>query len=168
MSPDDVSMRVIAVGARTTAFLVAEGVLPDRSGPEYVLRRVMRRAIRHGHRLGIERPFLHEVAREVVAQMGGHYRELEQRKELILDVTEQEEVRFRQTIDRGLKILDEQFQDMAGQGQKTLAGEGGFRRYDTFGFPKDLTEVICEERGFAVDHAGYDRALEEARARSEF
>jgi alanyl-tRNA synthetase len=168
MSDDDVSMRVIADHARATAFLISEGVLPDRSGPEYVLRRVMRRAIRHGHRLGIERPFLHEVTREVVAIMGAHYRELVERKELIASVTEQEEIRFRQTIDRGLKILDEQFDQMMAKGEKTLAGDAVFRLYDTYGFPKDLTEVICEERGFTVDAAGYDRALEDARAKSEF
>src|SRR5207253_7460358 len=105
-SPDDVSMRVIADHARTTAFLVAEGIFPDRAGREYVLRRVMRRAIRHGHRLGILEPFLHEVALEVVRTMGPAYPELVERQGLIANVAEQEEVRFRQTIDRGLKILD--------------------------------------------------------------
>src|SRR2546428_11575419 len=100
-------MRVIADHARTTAFLIAEGVFPDRAGRPYVLRRVMRRAIRHGHRLGIQRPFLHEVASSVVALMGDTYRELRDRRETIMTVAEQAEVRFRQNIDRGLKILDE-------------------------------------------------------------
>src|SRR5689334_2659665 len=109
---DDVSMRVIADHARATAFLIADGVMPDRSGREYVLRRVMRRAIRHGHRLGIDRPFLHEIALEVVELMGGHYGELRERRKLIASVTEQEEVRFRQTIDRGLGILDEELDKM--------------------------------------------------------
>src|SRR4051812_10916979 len=105
---DDVSMRVIADHARTTAFLIAEGVMPDRAARPYVLRRVMRRAIRHGHRLGIAQPFLHEVAGTVISMMGDQYPELRERRDLILSVTEQEEVRFRETIDRGLKILDEE------------------------------------------------------------
>jgi alanyl-tRNA synthetase len=168
MSDDDVSMRVIADHARTTAFLISEGLLPDRTGREYVLRRVMRRAIRHGHRLGIERPFLHEVALDVVDLMGGQYSDLVDRKDLIAAVTEQEEVRFRQTIDRGLKILDEEFRRMQEKGEQVLAGSCGFRLYDTFGFPLDLTEVICRERGLSVDTEGYDRALEQARAKSDF
>jgi alanyl-tRNA synthetase len=168
MSDDDVSMRVIADHARAAAFLISEGLMPDRTGREYVLRRVMRRAIRHGHRLGIERPFLHEVALEVVALMGGHYGELVERKDLIATVTEQEETRFRQTIDRGLKILDEEFVQMREKSAEVLDGACAFRLYDTFGFPLDLTEVICRERGLSVDLAGYEKALEEARARSEY
>jgi alanyl-tRNA synthetase len=168
MSEDDVSMRVIADHARAAAFLIAEGVFPDRSGREYVLRRVMRRAIRHGHRLGIARPFLHEVALEVVALMGDTYGELNDRRDLIASVTEQEEVRFRQTIDRGLGILDEEFAKMRSSKSSTLAGEAAFKLYDTFGFPIDLTEVICHENGLDIDLDGYKRAMEEARGKSEF
>jgi alanyl-tRNA synthetase len=168
MAEDDVSMRVIADHARAAAFLIADGVMPDRTGREYVLRRVMRRAIRHGHRLGIDRPFLHEIALEVVELMGGHYGELRQRRELIASVTEQEEVRFRQTIDRGLGILDEELAKMRSAGSATLSGAAAFKLYDTYGFPIDLTEVICEEKGVKVDLEGYQRALDETRARSEF
>jgi alanyl-tRNA synthetase len=168
MAPDDVSLRVIADHARTTAFLVAEGVLPDRTGREYVLRRVMRRAIRHGHRLGIARPFLHEVALAVGDVMGDQYPELRERKDLIASVAEQEEVRFRQTIERGLGLLEERFDAMQAAGEKVLSGADAFQLYDTYGFPLDLTEVICGERGYSVDVSGYDEALEEARARSEF
>ena len=167
MGNDDVSMRVIADHARTTAFLIAEGVFPDRAGREYVLRRVMRRAIRHGHRLGIDKPFLHDVAGKVIDLMGDTYEELRRRRDTILMVAEQEEVRFRQTIDRGLKILDD---DLAVKGTaeaKILPGRAAFTLYDTYGFPLDLTEVICEERGFTVDAAGYESALAEARAKSE-
>jgi alanyl-tRNA synthetase len=164
---DDVSMRVIADHARTTAFLLAEGIFPDRAGREYVLRRVMRRAIRHGHRLGIRDPFLHEVALEVVTLMGEQYPELVARRELIASVTRQEEVRFRETIERGLKILEDEVQVMAGQGRKVIAGETAFKLYDTYGFPLDLTQVIAQERGLSVDEAAYDKALEEQRARSE-
>jgi alanyl-tRNA synthetase len=167
LADDDVSMRVIADHARTSAFLVAEGIFPDRAGREYVLRRVMRRAIRHGHRLGIAKPFLHEVAAEVVRTMGEHYPELVQRKELIQTVIEQEEVRFRETIDRGLKILDDEIAQLRSRGSSTLAGDVAFKLYDTYGFPYDLTEVIAHERGLGVDQEGYDRALEEQRKRSE-
>ncbi len=168
MSPDDVSLRVIADHARTTAFLIAEGLLPDRNGREYVLRRVMRRAVRHGHRLGITRPFLHEMALRVVDLMGPQYPELTQRRELIANIAEQEEVRFRQTIERGLGMLEERFDEMQRNSSRTLKGTDAFQLYDTFGFPLDLTQVICAERGVEVDVAGYDLALEQARARSEF
>ncbi len=168
MSNDDVSMRVIADHARTTAVMIADGVMPDRTGREYVLRRVMRRAIRHGHRLGIQKPFLHQVAGTVVELMGQQYPELRERQDLIQSVAESEEVRFRQTIERGLSLLEERFVLLDRGGQKTLPGGDAFQLYDTYGFPLDLTQVICSERGFAVDHAGYDRALEEARKRSEF
>ena len=164
---DDVSMRVIADHARTTAFLIAEGIFPDRAARPYVLRRVMRRAIRHGHRLGIARPFLHEVADEVTRLMSDQYPELTQRRDLILSVTEQEEVRFRQTIDRGLKILDEEVVQMRSSGRTTIGGEMAFKLYDTYGFPLDLTEVIAKERDLTVDNAGYEEALERARGRSE-
>jgi alanyl-tRNA synthetase len=167
-APDDVSLRVIADHARTTAFLIAEGIVPDRSGREYVLRRVMRRAIRHGHRLGIERPFLHEVALQVIELMGADYPELVERKDLIRSVTLGEEERFRQTIERGLGLLEERFEHMMAAGLTVLDGRDAFQLYDTYGFPLDLTEVICGERGFSVDTTGYDAALAEARERSEF
>jgi alanyl-tRNA synthetase len=164
---DDVSMRVIADHARTTAFLIAEGIFPDRAGREYVLRRVMRRAIRHGHRLGIREPFLHEVALEVVDLMGDQYPELVQRREVIANVARQEEVRFRETIERGLRMLDEEVDSLRASGSSVIRGEAAFKLYDTYGFPLDLTQVIAQERGLAVDEAGYDKALEEQRARSE-
>jgi alanyl-tRNA synthetase len=164
---DDVSMRVIADHARTTAFLIAEGVFPDRAARPYVLRRVMRRAIRHGHRLGIQRPFLHEVCDKVIDSMSAQYPELRERRDLILSVTEQEEVRFRQTIDRGLKILDEEIEAMKSRSTTVVGGEIAFKLYDTYGFPLDLTEVIARERDLTVDAAGYEKNLEEQRARSE-
>jgi alanyl-tRNA synthetase len=160
---DDVSMRVIADHARLTAFLVSEGIFPDRAGRPYVLRRVMRRAIRHGHRLGIAKPFLHEVALEVVRTMGDQYPDLVARKDLIASVAEQEEVRFRETIKNGLEMLDVEF----GRHVDTLPGDVVFKLYDTFGFPMDLTEVIAKERNRTIDIAGYEKAMEEQRARSE-
>ena len=163
---DDVSMRVIADHARTTAFLIAEGIFPDRAGREYVLRRVMRRAIRHGHRLGIKQPFLHEVALEVVRLMGEPYPELERRRELVLSVVRAEEERFRETIERGLTILEDEIETIRAGGGSTLGGETAFKLYDTYGFPLDLTQVIAHERGLSLDEKGYARALEEQRARS--
>ena len=167
MAPDDVSMRVIADHARTAAFLIAEGIFPDKSGREYVLRRVMRRAIRHGHRLGIAKPFLHEVALEVARMMGEAYPELVARKDVIASVCEQEEVRFRQTIDRGLRMLDEEVEQMRAKNSTVIAGDVAFRLYDTFGFPLDLTQVIADERGLTVDAVGYETALSAARKSSE-
>ena len=162
---DDTSMRVIADHARTTAFLIAEGVFPDRAGREYVLRRVMRRAIRHGHRLGIAKPFLHEVAELVADRMGDAYPELRTRKDLIVSVTHQEEVRFRETLDRGIRLLEEEMISAGPKGR--IPGAAAFKLYDTFGFPSDLTQVMAEERGLSVDMEGYDKALAEQRARSE-
>ncbi|WP_437573701.1 alanine--tRNA ligase [Sorangium sp. So ce887] len=156
---DDVSMRVIADHARTTAFLIAEGVMPERQRREYVLRRVMRRAIRHGHRLGIDRPFLHEVALEVVRRMGETYPELRDRRELIARVTEDEEVRFRSTLKRGMKILDERFAEMRSSGERTLAAAAAADLYTTYGFPLDLTQVICAESNFDVDVPGAEAVI---------
>ena len=164
---DDVSMRVIADHARTTAFLLAEGVFPDRAGREYVLRRVMRRAIRHGHRLGIREPFLHEVALEVVRTMGGQYPELVERREVIASVAQQEEVRFRDTIERGLELIDKNEVWTTSGDRTILPGPTAFKLYDTYGFPLDLTQVIAAERGFEVDVAGFEQAMEEQRKRSE-
>jgi len=158
-SDDDVSMRVIADHARTTAFLMAEGVMPEKQRREYVLRRVMRRAIRHGHRLGIERPFLHEVTLEVVRRMGDVYPELKERKDLIARVTEDEEVRFRATLKRGMKILEERFGEMRGSGSRTLPAEAAADLYTTYGFPLDLTQVICAEQNFDVDTAGAEAVI---------
>ncbi len=166
-SDDDVSMRVIADHARLTAFLVAEGILPDRAGRPYVLRRVMRRAIRHGHRLGIDRPFFHEVALEVVNLMGDQYPELRERKALIASTAEQEEIRFRETIDRGLKILDEEIGKLKATGQGMLPGKVVFDLEATYGFPNDLTDVIARERGVHIDYAGYKDELERHRKLSE-
>ncbi|WP_437274856.1 alanine--tRNA ligase [Sorangium sp. So ce375] len=159
---DDVSMRVIADHARTTAFLIAEGVMPEKQRREYVLRRVMRRAIRHGHRLGIERPFLHEIALEVVRRMGETYPELRDRRELIGRVTEDEEVRFRSTLKRGMKILDERFAEMRSSGERTLTAAAAADLYTTYGFPLDLTQVICAESNFDVDVQGAEAVIKGA------
>ncbi len=161
---DDVSMRVIADHARTTAFLMAEGVLPDNGKREYVLRRVMRRAIHHGQRLGIERPFLHEVAREVVDAMGSVYPELRDRSALIARVTEDEEVRFRQTLKRGMKILEERMETLRTSNETTLPPAQAADLYSTYGFPLDLTAVISREHGVEVDVEAADKIVKSAGA----
>ena len=164
---DDVSMRVIADHARLTAFLIAEGIFPDRAGRSYVLRRVMRRAIRHGHRLGIAKPFLHEVALEVTRLMGDQYPDLVERKDLIASIAEQEEVRFRETIDRGLKILDEEVGQLKGRGEALIPGKLVFDLEATYGFPSDLTDVIARERDVHIDLEGYKSELEKHKKLSE-
>jgi len=167
LSPDDVSMRVIADHARSAAFLIAEGIFPDKGEREYVLRRVMRRAIRHGHRLGIDRPFLHEVAVKVADEMGDVYPELSERRAGIEEVTRAEEERFRRTLANGLSLLEDNDEWNDVGGKKQLPGAVAFKLYDTYGFPLDLQRVIGHEQGFAIDEAGYEAELEAARTRSQ-
>ena len=160
---DDVSMRVIADHARTAAFLISEGINPDRAGRDYVLRRVMRRAIRHGHRLGIRELFLREVALEVVALMGAQYPELTTRQALIASVCDREEAQFRETLERGLKLVDQEIEAVRARGESVFSGEATFKLKDTYGFPEDLTMVIAQERGLSVDEEGFQRALAKQR-----
>ena len=168
-APDsDMSMRVIADHARASAFLIADGVFPDKTTREYVLRRIFRRAVRHGKLLGIERPFMHEVCAAVVERMGEVYPELVERSRVIQDIALEEEKRFRDTLDRGLGLLEEEFARMKTAGEKVVPGKKVFLLYDTFGFPKDLTEIIAGERGFAVDDDGFKSELEAAKERSRF
>jgi alanyl-tRNA synthetase len=165
---DDVSMRVIADHARATTFLVGDGVLPSNEGRGYVLRRIMRRAIRHGKRLGLERPFLAEVCNAVMEEMGAAYPETRANAAFITKVAGQEEESFRRTLDKGLAILEEEMARLARTGEKVVPGKVAFQLSDTFGFPLDLTRVIAAERGLGVDEAGFDRLLAEQRARSEW
>ncbi|MGA8891095.1 MAG: alanine--tRNA ligase, partial [Anaeromyxobacteraceae bacterium] len=167
-APDDVSMRVIADHARATTFLVGDGVLPSNEGRGYVLRRIMRRAIRHGKRLGLDQVFLPKVADAVIAEMGDVYPEIRDNRAFILKVAEQEEESFRRTLDKGLTILEEQIRHLTARGEKTIPGKVAFQLYDTFGFPMDLTRVIAEEHAVGVDEAGFETAMSEQRARSEW
>jgi alanyl-tRNA synthetase len=166
LAPDDISMRVIADHARTSAFLVSEGVFPDNGKREYVVRRVMRRAVRHGDRLGIDRPFLHECALAVVEHMGDVYPELREKAGLIADITRAEEERFRRTLARGLSLLHENTTWLEQDGKRVLPGALAFKLSDTFGFPLDLQEVIGREEGFDIDKPGFDAALEAAKLQS--
>ena len=167
---DDVSMRVIADHARATAFLVADGVQPSADGRGYVLRRIMRRAIRHGQRLGIDHTFFHQVTGEVVRQMGADYPELQGAEALIDKVSQNEEEGFRRTLGGGLKVLSGALGTLLDQVKQgahpTLSGELAFKLYDTYGFPKDLTDTIAAEHGVAVDEAGFAAMMQAQQTRS--
>jgi alanyl-tRNA synthetase len=156
------SHRVIADHLRASGFLVADGVLPANEGRGYVLRRIMRRAMRHAHLLGSKDPLMHRLVPELVAEMGAAFPELVRAQPLIEATLLQEETRFRQTLANGLKLLDEATADMAEGG--TLPGETAFKLYDTFGFPYDLTEDALRARGLKVDRAGFDTAMAEQKA----
>ncbi|MGU3314292.1 alanine--tRNA ligase [Sphingomonas sp. M6A6_1c] len=159
--PRRASHRVIADHLRSSGFLVADGVLPANEGRGYVLRRIMRRAMRHAHLLGAKEPLMHRLVPALVAEMGAAYPELVRAQPLIEATLRQEETQFRKTLDKGLKLLDEATADMA-EGA-TLAGETAFRLNDTFGFPYDLTEDALRERGLTVDRAGFDAAMAEQK-----
>ncbi len=156
------SHRVIADHLRSTSFLLADGVLPSNEGRGYVLRRIMRRAMRHAHLLGAKDPLMHRLVPALVAEMGAAYPELGRAQPLIEEVLEREETKFRQTLHNGLKLLDEATVSL-GKGD-SLPGETAFKLYDTFGFPYDLTEDALRARGIAVDKAGFDAAMDQQKA----
>ena len=156
------SHRVIADHLRSSSFLLADGVLPSNEGRGYVLRRIMRRAMRHAHLLGAKEPLVHRLVPALITEMGAAYPELGRARALIEEVLEREETRFRQTLANGLKLLDDATGSL-GQGD-ALPGETAFRLYDTFGFPYDLTEDALRARGIAVDRAGFDAAMAQQKA----
>jgi len=166
MGDDDVSMRVLADHARATAFLVADGVHPSNEGRGYVLRRIMRRAIRHGVRLGLAAGAYAKLVDEVCSLMGAAYPELPEARATILKYTVAEDEGFRRTLDRGLKLLDEEIASVKKSSGKTIPGAAVFKLYDTYGFPADLTRTIAEEHQLTVDEAAFDREMDEQRARS--
>jgi len=165
---DSVSMRVIADHARAATFLVGDGVQPSNEGRGYVLRRIMRRAIRHGKRLGLEKPFLAQVCGAVIEEMGPAYPETRENRAFVEKVAQQEEESFRRTLDKGLGILEQEMSRLAAAADRVIPGKVAFQLYDTFGFPLDLTRVIAGERGLSVDEPGFDRHMAEQRARSEW
>ncbi|WP_309622800.1 alanine--tRNA ligase [Novosphingobium sp.] len=156
------SHRVIADHLRSTSFLLADGVLPSNEGRGYVLRRIMRRAMRHAHLLGAKDPLMHRLVGALVAEMGQAYPELGRAQPLIEETLQREEVQFRRTLANGLKLLDEATGGM-GEGAE-LPGETAFKLYDTFGFPYDLTEDALRARGIGVDRAGFDAAMDQQKA----
>ena len=158
------SHRVIADHLRATSFVIADGVLPSNEGRGYVLRRIMRRAIRHLEMLGVKEPSFHKLVPALIAEMGDAYPELREAQTLIQDTMLLEETRFRETLSRGLKLLEEASASL--KPGDVLPGEVAFKLYDTYGFPFDLTEDVLRARGISVDKAGFDAAMEEQRARA--
>jgi len=162
----DVALRVIADHTRATAALVADGIYPDNEGRGYVLRRIMRRAIRFGRMLGLEDPFLVDTTAKCIEMLGDVYPELVAAKDTIQRIVLQEEKRFGRTIKAGLKLLGDEADKIRAQGSTTLSGDIAFTLYDTHGFPTDLTNLILGEQGLSYDHAGYETAMEAQRARA--
>ena len=156
-----VSHRVISDHLRASSFLIADGVLPSNEGRGYVLRRIMRRAMRHAHMMGCEEPLLHKLVPALVGQMGQAFTELGRAQALITETLELEETRFKRTLDRGLKLLDDETGGMS-EGD-SLSGEVAFKLYDTYGFPIDLTQDALRARGLSVDTAGFEAAMERQR-----
>ncbi|HEY2988370.1 MAG TPA: alanine--tRNA ligase [Candidatus Binatia bacterium] len=162
----DISFRVIADHSRAVSFLIADGVSPSNEGRGYVLRRLLRRAARHGRILGLTEPFLYQVVGTVADVMGDAYPELRERQSHIQEVVRTEEERFGETLEKGLGLLEEAVADLKRQKRKVLSGEVAFRLYDTYGFPLDLTEDILRGEEISVDHAGFDRLMDEQRSRA--
>ncbi len=162
--PGNVHHRVIADHLRSTSFLIADGVLPSNEGRGYVLRRIMRRAMRHAHLLGAKDPVMHLLVPALVTQMGQAYPELGRAQSLIEETLELEETRFKQTLDRGLKLLDEELSGL--NADDALPGETAFKLYDTYGFPLDLTQDALREKGREVDVSGFDAAMDAQKAKA--
>jgi alanyl-tRNA synthetase len=162
--PGKTHHRVIADHLRSTSFLIADGVMPSNEGRGYVLRRIMRRAMRHAHQLGAKDPVMHRLVPALVRQMGAAYPELQRAQALIEETLRSEETRFRTTLDRGLRLLEDELNRIP-EGAE-LPGEAAFRLYDTFGFPLDLTQDALREKGRAVDVAGFTAAMAEQKAKA--
>ena len=166
------SLRVIADHIRACSFLIVDGVIPGNEGRGYVLRRIIRRAIRHGYKLGCRAAFFHKLVDDLVAQMGEAYPELRDARDRVVDVLRTEEARFFETIEHGMSILDGALGELKTSGSKMLDGELAFKLHDTFGFPLDLTQDVCRENDVIVDEAAFDAAMnrqrEQARAAGKF
>jgi alanyl-tRNA synthetase len=157
------SLKVIADHIRSCSFLIADGVVPSNEGRGYVLRRIIRRAIRHGHKLGMNQPFFHKLVSTLDAEMGEAYPELRKAKDMVSRVLLQEEERFAETLDQGMTILEQAIRELKG---KTIPGDVVFKLYDTYGFPADLTNDVARERGLTLDTVGFDQAMNEQRERA--
>ena len=162
----DVSIRLITDHIRSSTFMISDGIMPSNEGRGYVLRRLIRRAARHGRLLGIEGKFLANLSQTVIAECKDGYPELDEKQAFILNVLTQEEDKFDKTIDQGLAILGEMEEAMTAKGVTELAGEDAFKLYDTYGFPTDLTEEILAEKGFTIDHAGFAVCMQEQKEKA--
>ncbi|SIS67331.1 alanine--tRNA ligase [Alicyclobacillus vulcanalis] len=163
---DDVHLKIIADHVRTVTFAIGDGVLPSNEGRGYIIRRLLRRAVRSGRKLGVERPFLYELVGVVDRIMGDDYPEVREKRALIERVVRTEEERFLQTLAAGEELLNRMIDELKARGETVLAGEAAFRLYDTYGFPIDLTVEIARESGLTVDRDGFERELEEQRSRA--
>lgn len=161
-----IGYRVIADHARAVTFLITDGLIPGNEGRAYVLRLILRRALRYGKMIGFTGPFIAQVAKAVIEKMADHYKQLSEQEEFILEVLSKEEAAFQRTLDRGIARLDELMSELDAQGKSVIAGKDAFRLYDTFGFPYDLTRDIAAEKGFTIDRAGYDQAMAAQKARA--
>ncbi len=162
----DMAARVISDHFRATAFMIADGVLPSNEGRGYVLRRILRRAVRFGRLFGVERPFLMDLYPTLVGVMGDPYRELVEQRPLIEQVIELEESRFGRTLEQGLRLLETEIDPLTERKGRHLPGSVAFELYDTFGFPYELTEEVCQERGVSVDREGFNREMDKQRERA--
>ena len=162
----DVSLRVITDHIRSSVFMICDGVLPSNEGRGYVLRRLLRRAARHGKLLGVNEPFLHEIVDTVVEVSGGQYPELKEKQKYITTVIRSEEEKFGRTIDAGLRIFSELLETHRAKGETVFSGADAFKLYDTYGFPLDLTVEMCEDAGYTVDEEGFRSLMQEQRVRA--
>lgn len=162
----DVSIRLITDHIRSTTFMISDGIMPSNEGRGYVLRRLIRRAARHGRLLGIQGQFLAKLSETVIAESKDGYPELEEKKAFILKVLSQEEEKFNKTIDQGLSILTQMQRELEQKGEKVLSGEDAFKLYDTYGFPCDLTQEILEEKGFSIDQEAFNCCMEGQRCKA--
>ena len=163
---DDVSIRLITDHIRSSTFMISDGIMPSNEGRGYVLRRIIRRAARHGRMLGIDGIFMAELAKTVISESKDGYPELEEKKDFILKVLAQEEEKFAKTIDQGLAILEDMEKEMIASGSKVLSGDNAFKLYDTYGFPLDLTKEILEEKNITIDEEGFTAAMNEQREKA--
>ena len=162
----DISIRLIVDHIRSATFMISDGIMPTNEGRGYVLRRIIRRAARHGRLLGIEKGFLSKLSATVIEGSRDGYPELEEKRDFIFNVLSQEEEKFDRTIDQGLTILARREQELAKNGEKILPGEDAFTLYDTYGFPLDLTREILEEKGYSIDEDGFTRLMQEQREKA--
>jgi alanyl-tRNA synthetase len=163
---DDISIRVIADHCRAITFLISDGVLPSNEGRGYVLRRILRRAARHGKLLGLGRPFLHDMVPVVIGEMKGFYPELIDKESYVRKVVINEEQRFMETLDAGLRILNDEMESLEERGEKVIPGGIVFKLYDTFGFPTDLTGEAAMSRGMSLDMEGFEKSMEAQRQKA--
>ncbi len=162
----DISIRLITDHIRSATFMISDGILPSNEGRGYVLRRLIRRAVRHGRTLGIDKQFMAELSQTVIHESKDGYPELDEKKEFIIEALTQEESRFDKTIDQGLAILSEMQEALDKAGKKELSGEDAFKLYDTYGFPLDLTIEILGEKGYSVDEKGFEAAMQEQKEKA--